>query len=348
MAKDLAKDPADRYPNCSAFATALTGRPGVGAADTIAGNAAADTVAVAVAPPAQSAPQKPRASPPAGGAAIGCRGAGAARAGRRRATRCATRPMSRPAAGAAADANTNQPQSGSGSAADAVDSTHPVHHRSRREADRRGPQRRAGERPVKAVHPAQRPSLGRLCRRLLRAHTAAMGRQHHARQRVHRYRWPLGRQHRQPHLRFPATGGDDYSATGPRVNTDLIRKDRIAPAVQHCTNGPARQSAPPMGWRPQVRSSGQRRCEQFHHRRRGDRRTVEDALGDFTSTVAQPFRYVSVLDAFGDRRHIQGMRQVDDGPHDGFGARIGQHVSDQVVVDLNFVDGRLRRYVNAE
>jgi serine/threonine protein kinase len=43
--KVLAKDPADRYLNCSAFSAALTGRPGVGAADTVAGDAAAVTFA---------------------------------------------------------------------------------------------------------------------------------------------------------------------------------------------------------------------------------------------------------------------------------------------------------------
>ena len=97
MAKVLAKDPADRYPNCSAFATALTGRPGGGAADTVAGNAAADTVAVAVAPPAQSAPQKPRRRRRRvvllSAAACWCCSCWPS-AGKR----CATRPMSRPAA----------------------------------------------------------------------------------------------------------------------------------------------------------------------------------------------------------------------------------------------------------
>jgi serine/threonine protein kinase, bacterial len=58
MSKVLAKDPADRYPNCSAFAAALTGRPGVGAADTVAGNVAAAPTR-SVAPPAQSSPPKP-------------------------------------------------------------------------------------------------------------------------------------------------------------------------------------------------------------------------------------------------------------------------------------------------
>ena len=41
MTKVLAKDPADRYPSCSDFAAALTGQPSVGAADTVVGSAAA-------------------------------------------------------------------------------------------------------------------------------------------------------------------------------------------------------------------------------------------------------------------------------------------------------------------
>jgi serine/threonine protein kinase, bacterial len=41
MTRVLAKDPGDRYTSCSDFATALTGQPGVGAADTVAGRAAA-------------------------------------------------------------------------------------------------------------------------------------------------------------------------------------------------------------------------------------------------------------------------------------------------------------------
>jgi serine/threonine protein kinase, bacterial len=56
--KVLAKDPADRFPNCSAFAAALTGRPGVGAADTVAVNAAAAPTRP-VAPHTQSSPPKP-------------------------------------------------------------------------------------------------------------------------------------------------------------------------------------------------------------------------------------------------------------------------------------------------
>jgi serine/threonine protein kinase, bacterial len=58
ISKVLAKDPATRFPSCSDFATALTGQPGVGVADTIAG-AAADSPTRQVSVPAQAAPAHP-------------------------------------------------------------------------------------------------------------------------------------------------------------------------------------------------------------------------------------------------------------------------------------------------
>jgi serine/threonine protein kinase, bacterial len=53
--KVLAKDPAARFPSCSDFATALTGRPGGSVADTVAG-AAADSPTRQVFVPPQAAP----------------------------------------------------------------------------------------------------------------------------------------------------------------------------------------------------------------------------------------------------------------------------------------------------
>ena len=229
MAKVLAKDPADRYPNCSAFATALTGRPGVGAADTVAGNAAADTVAVAVAPPAQSAPQKPRRRRrrvvllSAAAALVLLVLAVGGQALRHKANESTS--------GAAADANTNQPQSGSGSAAT------PSIQLTRYITDPGGKLTGAGRSAVESA-------LSKL----------------YTRHNVHLWvayvddfsgltplRWAdntmrangftdtdgllaVNTDSRTYAFRPPAvmTAG----ATGPRVNTDLIRKDRIAPAVR--------------------------------------------------------------------------------------------------------------------
>ena len=58
ISKVLAKDPATRFPSCSEFATALTGRPGVGVADTVAA-AGADSPTRQVSVPTQSLPAKP-------------------------------------------------------------------------------------------------------------------------------------------------------------------------------------------------------------------------------------------------------------------------------------------------
>ena len=51
ISKVLAKDPATRFPSCSDFATALTGRPGVGMADTVAGAAAGSPTRQVSVPP---------------------------------------------------------------------------------------------------------------------------------------------------------------------------------------------------------------------------------------------------------------------------------------------------------
>ena len=58
ITKVLAKDPGDRFASCSDFATALTAQSGVGVARTVARAAAAPTARVTV--PQQPAPPKPR------------------------------------------------------------------------------------------------------------------------------------------------------------------------------------------------------------------------------------------------------------------------------------------------
>jgi serine/threonine-protein kinase len=59
VSKVLAKDPATRFPSCSDFATALTGQPGVGVSNTVAG-AAADGPTRQISVPAQAVPAHPR------------------------------------------------------------------------------------------------------------------------------------------------------------------------------------------------------------------------------------------------------------------------------------------------
>jgi serine/threonine-protein kinase len=60
ITKVLAKDPGDRFPSCSDFAAALTDHPGVGAARTVAARSAAAATARVTAPqqPAQAKPRR--------------------------------------------------------------------------------------------------------------------------------------------------------------------------------------------------------------------------------------------------------------------------------------------------
>jgi serine/threonine protein kinase, bacterial len=61
FARVLAKDPGYRYRSCSDFASALTGRPSVGAANTVAGQAVTAAPTTLLTAASQSTPPKPRA-----------------------------------------------------------------------------------------------------------------------------------------------------------------------------------------------------------------------------------------------------------------------------------------------
>jgi serine/threonine-protein kinase len=224
----LAKDPADRYPSCSAFAAALTGRLGVGAADTVAGNAAAAPTR-AVAPPAQSAPQQPQRLRrrvvllSAGAALVLLVLAVGGQALRHKANESTS--------GATVDTNTNQPESASGSA------TAPSIQLTRYITDPGGKLTGVGRSAVESA-------LSKL----------------YTRHNVHLWvayvddfsgltplRWADDTMRANG---FTDTDGllavntDDHTyafrpprvmtkgTNGSRVNTDLIRKDRIAPAVR--------------------------------------------------------------------------------------------------------------------
>jgi serine/threonine protein kinase, bacterial len=60
VAKVLAKSPADRYPSCSDFAAALTGQPDVGAAETVASRAAGGPTTPVSAPTQVAPPNRKR------------------------------------------------------------------------------------------------------------------------------------------------------------------------------------------------------------------------------------------------------------------------------------------------
>ncbi|MGA8328327.1 MAG: serine/threonine-protein kinase, partial [Mycobacterium sp.] len=225
----LAKDPSDRYPDCSAFAAALTGRPGVGAAATVAGTAVAAPT-TPVAPPAPSSPQKPQ------------------RRGRRRAVllsavaallllalavggQALRHKANESTNDAAVDTNTNQPESGTGSAmAPAVQLTRYI-------TDPAGKLTGAGRSAVESA-------LSKL----------------YTRHNVHLWvayvddfsgltpaRWAeetmrangftdtdglLAVDTANRTFAFRPPTAMTHGANGTRVNAELIRKDRIAPAVR--------------------------------------------------------------------------------------------------------------------
>ena len=73
------------------------------------------------------------------------------------------------------------------------------------------------------------------------------------------------------------------------------------------------------------------------------RSPVEEPLRLAATLGPQHCDLVSVLYALGNRCHIQCMRQVDHSPHNRIGARIGQDVPNQLVVDLDFIDGQFAK-----
>ena len=96
-----------------------------------------------------------------------------------------------------------------------------------------------------------------------------------------------------------------------------------------------------------------RPCDPRFQLGRGERRAEKIALGHVAAEAGQHVPGGAVLDTFGHDPQLQGVGQVDDGPHDRARAGVGGHGLDERLVDLQLVDRQVlqrgqRRVARAE
>ena len=229
IAKVLSKDPAARFANCSEFAVALSGQPAVGASDTVAGNAgAAPTRRVSAA--AQPRPQTPKRGRrrravllSAVAALVLLAMAVGGQALRHRANE--------PANGAATDTTSNEPEGGAGTA------TAPPVQLTRYITDSAGALTGLGR---SAVESAQSKLYTKRNVHLWVAYVSDFSGLTPARWADETMRANgftdtdglLAVDTANHTFAFRAPAVLTHGTDGTRVNTELIRKDRIAPAVR--------------------------------------------------------------------------------------------------------------------
>jgi serine/threonine protein kinase, bacterial len=239
ITKVLAKDPGDRFTSCSEFATALTGQPGVGAARTVAGRAAEAPTSRATAPqqPVQAKPRRSALRPAVVISAVatllllavvGVVGVDLMRRHAHLAGTDAHAPTNQP--GGEANPAPSLPDSGPGTAPPSVQLTRYI-------TDPEGVLTAAGRTSVEgAISKLYNQRNVHLWVAYVKDFSGLTP-----------YRWAedtmrangfsdtdgllaVGTAHKTFAFRPPAamTNGSD----GPRVNAELIRKERIAPAVR--------------------------------------------------------------------------------------------------------------------
>lgn len=71
-----------------------------------------------------------------------------------------------------------------------------------------------------------------------------------------------------------------------------------------------------------------------------DRRAEVVTLREVAAVVREPVGDRRALDTLGDAGHLQVMGEIDDGAHDGGGARVLEDRHDELLVEFDLVDGQ--------